>query len=77
MSHAEKCIQAINKKLEGMESGTVTLKGVRNLSRADLDSIKLYAKASIDGTLNRFMEPQRSVKDVLDKFNVPLTKNPF
>ena len=70
MSNAEKCIQAVNKKIETNEYNTVTLKGVRNLSRADLESIKLYAEASLRGTMSRFMEPRGEILEVLEKFGV-------
>ena len=72
MSNAEKCIQAVNKKIETNEYNTVTLKGVRNLSRSDLEFIKLYAEASIKGTLHSFMEPRGNIRDVLEKFKVAI-----
>lgn len=77
MSNAEKCINAINKKVNSMEYGTATLKGVKNLSRADLEMVKLYAEASINGTMSRFMEPRGEIRDVLEKFNVPVSSSPF
>lgn len=70
MSNAQKCIEAVNKKIETNEYNTVTLKGVCNLSRADLESIKLYAEASIKGTMSQFMEPMGSIREVLEKFGV-------
>lgn len=72
MSKAMKCIEAVNKKIETNEYNTVTLKGVRNLSRADLESIKLYAEASLKGSLHQFMEPHGSVREVLEKFSVAI-----
>lgn len=77
MSNAEKCINAINKKVNSMEYGTATLKGIKNLSRADLEMIKIYAEASINGTMSRFMEPRGEIRDVLEKFNVPVSSSPF
>lgn len=70
MSNEMKCIQAVNKKLEKMESGVVTLKGVKNLSRADLDMVKLHAESSLDGRYGRLLEPRGNVREVLEKFNV-------
>ncbi|WP_442637834.1 hypothetical protein [Rossellomorea marisflavi] len=70
MSNAMKCIQAVNKKLEKMELGVVTLKGVKNLSRADLDMVKLHAESSLDGRYGQLMEPRGNVREVLEKFNV-------
>ena len=72
MSNAEKCITAVQKKIETNEYNTVTLKGVRNLSRADLDSIEMYARASLNGTMSQFMEPRGSVREVLEKFGVEI-----
>lgn len=77
MSNAQKCIQAVNKKIENMEYGTVTLKGVKNLSRSDLDSIKMYAEASLNGTMNQFMTPNGEIREVLEKFQVPITNSYF
>lgn len=72
MSNAEKCIQEIEHKIETNEYNTVTVKGIRNLTRDDLETIKLYAEASIRGTAYQFMEPVGNVREVLMKFKVAI-----
>lgn len=51
------------------EYRTSTIKGVKNLSRSDLDTIELYAK-TIDrqGSYYGLMDPVGGVAEVLRKF---------
>lgn len=70
MTPEEKCIQAVEKKLNAMENRSVTIKGVRNLSRADMESILVYARASERGDIGYLMPPAGEVKEVLQAFGV-------
>lgn len=46
MSNSEKLIKAIENKIEKWnERSTFTIKGVKNLSRSDLETILLYVRA--------------------------------
>lgn len=71
---AEKLLRDIEKKiLNWNERSMFRLKGVGNLSRADLDSLELYAQTYIRSGGYGFpglMEPRGSIKEVLDKYGV-------
>ena len=72
MSIAEKIIRDIDNKIDNWnERSMFTIKGVKNLSMADLDTIKLYAQTyaryeSFDG----LMQPRGSVKEVLQAYGL-------
>ena len=71
---AEKLIKDINKKrLNWNERSMFTIKGVRNLSVSDLDTIELYANTYIRNGGYGFpglMNPLGEVKEVLQKYNL-------
>lgn len=64
MNNMNSLLKLIEKKRFSMELRTVTIKGVRNLSRADLDAIELYATSGGHG----MMRPSGSVLAVLEKY---------
>lgn len=63
MNNMNSLLKLIKKRFS-MELRTVTIKGVRNLSRADLDAIELYATSGGHG----MMRPSGSVLAVLEKY---------
>lgn len=60
------------KKLDEMECRTVTLKGVKNLSRSDLETLQMYAKLAIREGLHGYgLAPLRgNLLEVWNKYNV-------
>ncbi|MFW6015515.1 MAG: hypothetical protein ACOCRK_03695 [bacterium] len=71
---ANKLLKDIKKKKDNWnERSCFTIKGVKNLSVADLDTLELYATVFLqNGGYNFYglMKPLGSVKEVLDKYNV-------
>lgn len=73
IKNAQKMIQTINNKLDKIEHQTSTLKGVKNLSRADLEMAQLYAHNFIrnsGASFSPFIEPTGEIKTLLEKFSV-------
>lgn len=74
VANAQKLLKDIDSKLSNWnERSQFRLKGVGNLSRADLDTLTLYAEAYIRSGGYGFpglMEPRGSIKEVLDKYGV-------
>lgn len=70
MSAVEKCMYEVEKKLAGMENGTVTIKGVSNVSVADLDTVLLYAEYVDTGRLHELMRPVGNVRRVLEAYGI-------
>jgi len=54
------------------ERSNFTLKGVRNLSQSDLDTLVLYAETYRDnfGSFNGLIQPLGSIEKVLDKYDI-------
>lgn len=71
-SKAQKVLNDVNKKIEAWnERSCFTLKGVRNLSRSDMDSLIMYAKAVIQyGNYNCYMEPRGEIRNVLEAYGL-------
>lgn len=70
---AEKLIKDIEGKIaKWNERSQFTMKGVKNLSRADLDMLELYAKTYIQngGSFNGLMEPMGEMKEVFEKYDI-------
>lgn len=69
---AEKLIGDINTKINNWnERSQFTLKGVKNLSRADLDVLGMYAETYIkNGSFYGLMEPMGEIGEVLSKYNI-------
>lgn len=78
MDNALKLIDLIDRKLSNWdERSQFTIKGVSNLSRSDMERLKLYAeKYSKQGNFNGFMNPMGATKDVLDKYGL-VSKDSF
>lgn len=74
MNNTEKLLKTItDKKCSWNEYSTFTIKGVKNLSLSDLDTIELYCLEYLNSGEKHFGElsfPLGLVKDVLDKFNI-------
>lgn len=74
IKQAEKLIKDIEKKINNWnERSMFTLKGVKNLSRSDLDSIDMYSKHFIRNAGNGFyglMNPSGSIEEVLHKYDI-------
>lgn len=72
IKNAKKLIDDINKKIENWnERSAFTLKGVKNLSFADLDSLRFYALTFINkGSFSGLMEPRGAIAEVLAKYNI-------
>lgn len=70
--NAKKLISDIDKKISTWnERSQFQLKGVKNLSRSDLDTLKLYADAIIMyGNCNCYMKPRGGVRDVLAAYGL-------
>lgn len=71
--NAEKLIKDIDKKIRNWdERSQFKIKGVSNLSRADLDQMKLYAEFFIrnGGSFSGLMKPMGSLKEVLDAYGI-------
>jgi hypothetical protein len=72
IKHAEKVMEDVRKKLASWnERSQFTMKGVKNLSRSDMDSITMYAEAIIrNGNYNCYMAPRGEVRDVLAAYGL-------
>lgn len=74
MKQAEKLLNDIEKAIRRWdERSCFKLKGISNLSRADLDMLEMYAKRYIanDGQgFNPFMSPRGGVQDVLEAYGI-------
>lgn len=74
IKNAEKLRKDIQKKLDNWnERSQFTLKGVKNLSRSDLDSLDMYADFFIKNGgygFAPFRKPLGEIKEVLDKYQI-------
>lgn len=74
MKQAEKLLTDIEKAMSRWnERSCFKLKGISNLSRADLDCLEMYAKRYIanDGRgFEPFMSPRGGVQDVLEAYGI-------
>lgn len=72
MRKTDKLISDVNKKLANWnERSTFTLKGVRNLSRSDMDVLLLYAEHYNQyGSFDGLMDPVGGIKDVLTAYGL-------
>ena len=70
--NAQKLIKTINQKINSWnERSSFTINGVKNLSRSDLDMIKLYCQNVINyGDYRGLMKPLGSEKEVLEKAGI-------
>lgn len=70
--NAEKLLSDIQKKIQNWnERSSFTLKGVKNLSMADLETLELYADTYIrTGGFYGLMEPRGAIAQVLVKYNI-------
>lgn len=70
---AEKMIKDVENLILNNEYNTVSLKGVRNISRADLDTIQMYGETFIRNNgfgFSPYVEPSDNVEKVLTKYGV-------
>lgn len=74
MKNAVKLINDIKGKIKNWnERSSFTLKGVKNLSISDLDTLQMYAEAYISSNgygFDGLMEPLGNIKKVLDAYNI-------
>lgn len=72
VKNAKKLIGDIKKKINNWnERSMFTLKGVKNLSMSDLDTLELYATTFIrTGGFYGLMEPRGAIAEVLTKYNI-------
>ncbi len=74
MEKAKKLIKEIDNKITNWnERSQFTIKGVKNLSRSDLDTIVLYAETFIKFGGNGFpglMKPRGNVEQVLSIYEI-------
>jgi len=70
--NAEKLLSDIQKKIQNWnERSSFTLKGVKKLSMADLETLELYADTYIrTGGFYGLMEPRGAIAQVLAKYNI-------
>ena len=75
MLGAKKLINDVDKKIRNWnERSQFKIKGVGNLSYADMESIKLYAEEFLKrGNINHLMEPLGAKKEVLAKYGIEKT----
>lgn len=67
----KRLIDTCEKELFKNEYGLMTIRGVENLSRSDVDSVIYYCKYFIENkTLNGLMPPLSGVAKVLSKINL-------
>lgn len=71
---AKQILADTKKKIDNWnERSQFTLKGIKNLSKSDIDTIRLYATSMIQGMgtgFNGLMDPMGDVKDVFDKYGI-------
>ena len=69
---ARKLIQDIDHKIDTWnERSMFTLKGVKNLSMSDLDSLRLYAEQHIStGSFDGLMKPLGAMRDLLEGYDL-------
>lgn len=79
IKNANKMLEDIRKKINSWnERSQFTIKGVKNLSRSDLDTITLYGEAIVNyGNYNCYMKPRGSVKDVLYAYGLGEKEDDF
>lgn len=67
-----KMITEVNAKIRSNEYNTVSIKGVKNLSRADLEEIVFFGEQLLatNGTLQGLMAPLGNVRALLEKYDV-------
>jgi len=72
VKNAQKLLNDIEKKIRNWnERSMFTLKGVKNLSMSDLDTLELYATTFIrTGGFYGLMEPRGAIAEVLTKYNI-------
>lgn len=73
MENAKKLLADVRKKLQFREDArTVTLKGVKNLSISDLETLELYAQTIIKNGqyTGLLMKPLGGVGDVMEKYGL-------
>lgn len=73
INNAQQLINDANGKLGGTEANTSELKGVKNLSVSDLETLILYAESYIQSGgygFNGLMEPLGEVGQVLGKYGL-------
>ena len=77
MANAKQLIKDIDKKLNNWdERSSFKLKGIGNLSYADMESLKLYAEEFLKrGNVNHFMKPLGDKKEILAKYGIERTSN--
>lgn len=80
IENAEKLIKDVKRKIQNSEYRGVTMKGVRNLSRSDLEMTILYAEAFVDSggyNFGSFMSPRGNVEDLLKAYGLEQFNDPF
>lgn len=74
MKQAEKLLNDIEKAIRRWdERSCFKLKGISNLSRADLDTLEMYANRYISNngrSFDPFMNPRGGVQDVLEAYGI-------
>lgn len=70
--NAAKLIKEIDNKLNSWnERSQFKIKGIKNLSRADLDMLRIYAEQVLrTGNFSGLMKPMGNEKLVLEKFDL-------
>jgi hypothetical protein len=73
-NNAEKLIKDIKSKIDKWnERSNFTIKGVKNLSMSDLDTLELYARTfAVNGSFTGLMDPRGPIKQVLDKYEIAI-----
>ena len=77
--NAQKLINTINQKINNWnERSSFTIHGVKNLSRADLDMIKIFCEEIVEfGELIQGLKPMGSEKEVLEKAGIEIQTDCF
>lgn len=77
IKQATKAIKDVETKIKSWnERSNFTLKGVKNLSMSDMETIKYYSEVAIKNIgfgypiFHGIMEPLGSLKEVLEKYNL-------
>ena len=72
--NAQKLITDINKKINTSEYRACTLKGVKNLSRSDLEDLQMYAEFAIKDELHTLTPLRGNKAEVWNKYNVEVSQ---
>jgi hypothetical protein len=77
---AYKLIDEVSTILNSTEGRTIVIKGIRNISISDLDTLIMYAEAYISSggyNYGNFMEPRGDIEKILDKYGILVEQNKY